>query len=62
MKHQGNEHNFKNPVCGMEVSRTTAVEEFVYQGRTFCAGRCSRRSPRVHSASPPARGDAEASR
>lgn len=42
MKHQNNEGSFKDPVCGMEVSRTTAIEEVVYQGKTyyFCAGIC----------------------
>ncbi len=42
MKHQSNEQNFKDPVCGMEVSRTTAIEEFVYQGKPyyFCSGGC----------------------
>jgi len=39
---QSNEPGFKDPVCGMEVSRTTAIEEYVYQGKTyyFCAGSC----------------------
>lgn len=42
MKRQRNERSFKDPVCGMEVSRTTAIDEFVYQGKTyyFCAGIC----------------------
>lgn len=42
MKQQSNERSFKDPVCGMEVSRTTAIEECVYQGKTyyFCAGTC----------------------
>lgn len=42
MKHQNKEPSFKDPVCGMEVSRTTAIEEFVYQGKAyyFCAGIC----------------------
>ena len=33
MKHQGNERSFKYLVCGMEVSRMTAREEFEYQAR-----------------------------
>ena len=39
---QNNEPVFKDPVCGMEVSRTTAIEECDYQGKTyyFCAGSC----------------------
>jgi YHS domain-containing protein len=42
MKHQGSERTFKDPVCGMEVSRLTAVEEMDYQGKTyyFCSGYC----------------------
>jgi YHS domain-containing protein len=42
MKQQINERNFKDPVCGMEVSRTTAIDEFEYQGKTyyFCASAC----------------------
>lgn len=42
MKQQSNERNFKDPVCGMEVSRTTAAADFVYQGKTFyfCAAAC----------------------
>lgn len=42
MKRQGNERSFKDPVCGMEVSRKTAVEEFIYQGKIyyFCAASC----------------------
>ncbi len=37
-----NEPVFKDPVCGMEVSRTTAIEACEYQGKTyyFCAGSC----------------------
>jgi len=33
---------FRDPVCGMEVSRMSAVAESVYQGKTFyfCAGVC----------------------
>jgi len=36
------ERCFKDPVCGMEVSRSTAIGEFVYSGKAyyFCAGIC----------------------
>jgi len=42
MKQHSDERSFKDPVCGMEVSRTTAIDEFEYQGKTyyFCAGTC----------------------
>ena len=42
MKQQRNEPSFKDPVCGMEVSLTTAIEEYVYQGKPyyFCSGAC----------------------
>jgi len=42
MKHPNNEPSFKDPVCGMEVSRLTAIDECDYQGKTyyFCAGSC----------------------
>jgi YHS domain-containing protein len=42
MERQSDERTFKDPVCGMEVSRVTAIAEFVYQGKTFyfCAGTC----------------------
>lgn len=42
MKHQKEERSFKDPVCGMEVSRLTAIAESVYQGKTyyFCAESC----------------------
>ena len=42
MKQQSNERSFKDPVCGMVVSRMTAIEELVYQGKTyyFCARNC----------------------
>jgi len=42
MKHQSSERIFKDPVCGMEVSRMTAIEELVYQGKNyyFCARSC----------------------
>ena len=42
MKQQSNERTYKDPVCGMEVSRLTAIEEQEYQGKTyyFCANIC----------------------
>ena len=42
MKQQIFERSFKDPVCGMEVSRATAIEEYIYKGKTyyFCAGVC----------------------
>ena len=42
MNQQINERSFKDPVCGMEVSRRTAIDEFVYQGKPyyFCSGAC----------------------
>jgi len=42
MKRHDNDRSFKDPVCGMEVSRTTAIDEFKYQGKTyyFCATTC----------------------
>lgn len=42
MKKQIIERCFKDPVCGMEASRTTAIEEHVYLGKAyyFCAGIC----------------------
>ncbi|GAV20634.1 copper-transporting P-type ATPase [Mariprofundus micogutta] len=42
MKTQHKERNFNDPVCGMEVSRMSAIDELVYQGKTnyFCAGTC----------------------
>ncbi|WP_245621737.1 YHS domain-containing protein [Sedimenticola selenatireducens] len=42
MKHQDSERTFKDPVCGMEVSRLSAVEAYDYQGKTyyFCSGHC----------------------
>lgn len=42
MKYKNDERIFKDPVCGMEVSRKTAVEECIHQGKTyyFCADTC----------------------
>ncbi len=42
MKRNNNEPIFKDPVCNMEVSRMTAIDECVHQGKTyyFCATSC----------------------
>jgi len=42
MKQQSKERSFKDPVCGMEVSRMTAIDECVYRGKTyyFCDRTC----------------------
>lgn len=42
MKHQDDERAFKDPVCGMEVSRLTAIAEINYEGKTyyFCSPGC----------------------
>ncbi len=42
MKRQVNEPDYKDPVCGMLVSRTTAAAEFEFQGKTyyFCSDAC----------------------
>ena len=42
MKRNINEPSFRDPVCGMEVSRTTAIDEIEYKGKIyhFCAGSC----------------------
>jgi len=42
MKQKNDERIFKDPVCGMEVSHLTAVEEYEYEGKTyyFCASAC----------------------
>ena len=42
MKRQNDEPVFKDPVCGMEVSHSTAIDTCVYQGKTyyFCATSC----------------------
>jgi len=41
-KRRINERRVRDPVCDMEVSRTTAVEECIYKGKAyyFCAGTC----------------------
>ncbi len=42
MKQKHQTSAFKDPVCGMEVSRKTAIAEFIYQGKPyyFCANSC----------------------
>lgn len=42
MKHPEDQRAYKDPVCGMEISRKTALEEFVYRGKAyyFCAPAC----------------------
>ncbi len=42
MKRPNEERSLKDPVCGMEVSRNSAVAETTYQGKTFyfCAQTC----------------------
>lgn len=42
MKHRDDEATFKDPVCGMEVSRLTAIAETDYGGKTyyFCSDGC----------------------
>ena len=42
MKHDHKEETYKDPVCGMEVSRISAIAESQYHGKTyyFCAGVC----------------------
>jgi YHS domain-containing protein len=42
MKHEPDKHSFKDPVCGMEVSHSTAADQFEHGGRTyyFCARIC----------------------
>lgn len=42
MRHQDNERAFKDPVCGMEISRLTAIDECDYLDKTyyFCSGGC----------------------
>lgn len=41
-KRRSGEHAYKDPVCGMEVSRLTAADECDYQGKIyyFCSGTC----------------------
>ncbi len=42
MKQPGNEQSFKDPVCKMEISRLTAIDECIYRDKTyyFCSGSC----------------------
>lgn len=42
MKRHSNEHNINDPVCGIEVSRMSAVADFECNGKMyyFCAGIC----------------------
>ena len=42
MKPQRAKNTHKDPVCGMEVSYTTAVDEFNLRGKTyyFCSRAC----------------------
>jgi len=42
MSQQSDERSFKDPVCGMEISRKTAIEVCEYDGKTyyFCARAC----------------------
>lgn len=42
MKRGHPEDSYTDPVCGMELSQTTAVEEMAYHGRIyyFCAPIC----------------------
>ena len=42
MNQQSIDSSFNVSVCGMVVSRTTAIDEFVYQGKAyyFCSGAC----------------------
>ena len=42
MKRQKTHPTHQDPVCGMEVSYTTAADEFTLRGKTyyFCSGTC----------------------
>ncbi|VAW74611.1 Lead, cadmium, zinc and mercury transporting ATPase; Copper-translocating P-type ATPase [hydrothermal vent metagenome] len=42
MKQKTDERSFKDPVCGMEISQITAIDEYEYEGKTyyFCASGC----------------------
>lgn len=42
MKHSCDDRTFKDPDCGMTISRQTAFDELVYDGKTyyFCAPTC----------------------
>jgi hypothetical protein len=34
-KHQTGRAGHKDPVCGMQISQKTAVEEYTYEGKTY---------------------------
>jgi len=42
MKRIPDERTYKDPVCGMEISRVAAVEEYSFEGKHyyFCSGAC----------------------
>lgn len=42
MKRQAKQQTYTDPVCGMEVSYTTAIDELVYRGKAyyFCSTAC----------------------
>lgn len=42
MKHRSTERNYKDPVCGMELSRITAIDAMEYKDKTyyFCTREC----------------------
>lgn len=42
MKRRSDEHIFRDPVCGMEISRISAIEESEYEDKVyyFCAATC----------------------
>jgi len=42
MKQHTDERSFKDPVCGMQISRLTAIEECLYQDKFyyFCSRTC----------------------
>lgn len=43
MKIRSDTRVYKDPVCGMEVSRNTAADEVIYKGKDyyFCSPACS---------------------
>jgi YHS domain-containing protein len=42
MRYHVDEQRYKDPVCGMEISRKTAAAECAHLGKTyfFCSGGC----------------------
>jgi len=42
MKQHTDERSFRDPVCSMQISRLTAIEECLYQDKSyyFCSGAC----------------------